>query len=622
MKFNKYIFHSYKASHYKTFLNRILLACMISILLVIILLYNLYYLQITLFQKYNIASQNNYSKLVKIIPNRGFIYDRNNIPLAINQAYYQLIIIPRNMTNIQNTTFILKKILNITININEINNLKKKHRNNDTIPIVLMKNLNEKQIAMFVANKYRLPGVYLQTYMKRLYPFGSLFAHTVGYVTRMSAENNISNIDADYHINNIPFVGKVGIEQYYENILHGKIGYKKNIMNNKGHIIYQNIIQHARNGNDIYLTLDVKLQKYITSLISNYRIAIIISNPQNGDVLALISNPTFNPNLFSHNITQKQFNILKNNPHKPLLNRVTQGIYPPASTVKPYLAIAALTEGIVNPHTIIFDPGWWKIPMQHQLFKDWKRYGHGYINIVHALTESSDVFFYKVAYNMGIDKIFYWMSQFGFGRKTNIDLNNEIPGNLPNKYVETKKKHIQWHIGDTISVGIGQSYWNATPIQINKMLTILINNGVLKKLHILQSLKINNNKCSIQPKPIKIINNINKQFWHLVKQGMYRVAHTRRGTMYIYFRGAKYKIAAKTGTAQVYNLKNKHINNVQRLQNKLSDHKLIIAFAPINNPTVAISIVIENHNNREIILGHLIRKIFDYIFQHHKDFNI
>ncbi|QJC30484.1 penicillin-binding protein 2 [Enterobacteriaceae endosymbiont of Neohaemonia nigricornis] len=630
MKWHSYLLKN-AASKQKTLFYRIFIIINISVLLLLILLFNLYYLQIKSFNKYLIASQNNYTKLSRIIPHRGMIYDRNGIPLAINQTYYRIYAIPLRIKDINKTLIILKRLFpfnqNLNINLNKlITFIKDKKQSDKYTPIILLQELNEIQIAKFIINQHNLSGIYLQKYHKRLYPFKSLFAHLVGYVVQDNIKNNTYyqqyNESMENILNNISIVGRTGVEKYYDNILYGIPGYKKSVINNKGEIIYTKIVQKVLSGRDIYLTVDVKLQKYINSIISNYRIAIIISNPQNGDILTMISNPSFDPNIFMNIFDQKIFNRLLRNPNKPLLNRVIQGIYPPASTVKPYLALIGLKLGIININTIMYDPGWWKIPKNYKFYKDWKKQGHGYINLHHAIIESSDTFFYKLAYNMDIVQIYKWMSKFGFGHKTGIDLNNEQSGNLPN--INWKKKFInnQWYIGDTISVGIGQGYWNTTPIQIHKALTILINNGITKKMHVLKYIDMKKDKYCFHSSNVNSVNGIPQEYWDIIKKGMYGVAHNKHGTIHPYFTAVKYTLAAKTGTAQVFSLKNKNVNNIQVMQEQLKDHKLIIAFAPYNNPKIAITIVIENNNNHDLLIGKLLRKIFDYIFQHYNGFEI
>ncbi|QJC29594.1 penicillin-binding protein 2 [Enterobacteriaceae endosymbiont of Plateumaris pusilla] len=604
------------------FFKRIIISLIIIIILLFILLFNLYNLQINNFNYYQKKSKKNYIKLFPLEPTRGLIYDRNGIILAMNKIYYKLSIIPSS--NIKNT---IKQIIElqsiIYLSNNDINLFIKKFEKNNLRPITLKLHLSDIETSKFFFNKYKFPNIFLKTYQKRFYPYGKLCAHIIGYVSKINNEDLQDLIKKHKKNNyiNTKNIGKVGIEKYYEDILHGVTGYKKMEVDNAGHIIRQISQKLPYSGGDIILTIDIKLQKYITSLIpNNIRSAIVVSYPKNGSILAMVSTPSFNPNLFINGITKKDLNILLNNKNKPLINRVIQGIYPPASTVKPYISIAALKLKLIDENTIIFDPGWWKIPKYNTSYKDWKKTGHGYLNIIKSLEESADTFFYQIAFNMGINKLHFWMEKFGYGKLTDIDLFNEKSGNLPTQ--EWKLNHIQdsWCQGDTISVGIGQSYWNATPIQMLKALMILINNGVVKQPHLLKEIKINNKYYPFKSKHYSSINNIPYKYWYLVKTGMYGVANHSNGTAYKSLSSSKYKIAAKSGTAQVFNLKNKNIHNIHLIKENLRDHKLLIAFAPYENPQIAIVIIIENNNS--LLIGNIMRKIFDYIFLHKKDYKI
>ncbi|QJC31728.1 penicillin-binding protein 2 [Enterobacteriaceae endosymbiont of Donacia tomentosa] len=600
------------------FSKRILISIQISSLLLIVLIYNLYNLQITNFNKYNIRAKKNYTKNLYVEPSRGFIYDRNGVPLAINKINYQLEVIPNNIKNISKTVTDLYKIIKFNNSKeNIITFLEKKKKHDQFIPVVLKTNLTDIEIAKFSINRYKLSGVYLQIYQKRFYPYKNAFSHVIGYVSIISSKDvknlkkkNISN----RYFSNV-LIGKTGIEKYYEHFLHGEKGHKKVAINSKGDIIYTIYKKKPYSGHDIYLTIDLKLQKYIYSLMADSRSAVIISNPKNGNILAMVSTPSFNPNIFINGLNRKNLNILLNNPNKPLINRTIQGIYPPASTIKPYLSLTALKLNLIGKNTILFDPGWWKIPKTNKSYKDWKKNGHGYLNVIKALQESSDSFFYRIAYDLGINKIHDWMVKFGYGQLTNIDLYNEKLGNMPTKKWKIKNIQAPWYIGDTISVGIGQSYWNATPIQMHNALIILINNGVLSRLHLLKKIIASNNVYYYKPKHQKIISTpIN--IWNIIKHGMYNVANKKKGTMYTYLHSTKnYKIAAKTGTAQVFSLKNKKIYNINTIEERLRDHKLVIAFAPFNNPIIAMTIIIENNNSHKILIGVTTRKIFDYILK-------
>ncbi|QJC29147.1 penicillin-binding protein 2 [Enterobacteriaceae endosymbiont of Plateumaris rustica] len=617
MKLDFNIFR-YNIKKSQIFFKRMILLVVIIILFISILLFNLYNLQIKKFSYYERKSKKNYIRLLPLEPMRGLIYDRNGILLAINVTHYKLAILPAQTKNIIQKIIKLQSI--ISLSNKDIYIFIKKLKKNTFHPVILKSNLSDIEVAKFFLNKYKFSGFFLKSYQKRFYPYGKLCAHFLGYVSTIDSQDLHNLIKQKKRKNYIlsKNIGKTGIEKYYENILHGITGYKKMEVNNQGHIMRQISQKLPYAGYDIFLSIDIKLQRYITSLIpNNVRSAIIVSNPKDGSILAMVSTPSFNPNLFVNGFMKKDFNILFNNKNKPLINRVIQGIYPPASTVKPYISIAALKIGLIDENTIIFDPGWWKLPRYNKYYKDWKKTGHGYLDIIKSLEESADTFFYQIAFDMGINKIHYWMKKFGYGELTNIDLFDEKLGNLPTKQWKLDNKQDYWCLGDTISVGIGQSYWNTTPIQMIKALMILINNGIVKQPHILKYIKVNNKYYPFIFKHYSSIKNIPYKYWNLVKKGMYGVANHKNGTAYKSLSSSKYKIAAKSGTAQVFNLNNIKKYNIHMIKGNLRDHKLMIAFAPYNNPKITIVIIIENNNG--LLIGNIVRKIFDYIFIYNKN---
>ncbi|QJC35770.1 penicillin-binding protein 2 [Enterobacteriaceae endosymbiont of Donacia sparganii] len=607
----------------KIFLQRLKILIKIFLIFLLILIYNLYCLQVKSHKKYKVQSKKNYISFFFLKPNRGLFYDRNGVILAKNKIFYQIKIKPNNTDIFFKNIIILQKLLKLKINIyNLINFIKKKIKYNPLKSIILKIDLSNVQISKFLVNKYKFPGISLRSYQKRFYPQGYLFAHVIGYINSINYKKKIifKKKSSVKNYNDTSSIGINGTEKYYEKELYGTPGYQKIAVNNIGLYQYSICEKKAYTGSDIYLTIDYNLQKYVYSLMNDKKGAVIISDPRNGEILAMVSTPSFNPNIFIDNIKENNLNDILQSDENPLINRAIQGIYPPASTVKPYIALLALNLNLINKNTILFDKGWWKIPKFNQIYRDWKKNGHGYLNIIKALQESSDSFFYRLAYNLGINKIDKWMIKFGYGKLTNIDLYNEQLGNMPTKQWKFQNTQIPWYIGDTISVGIGQSYWNATPIQIHQALTILINNGVNKPLHLYKKKKLNNIFEYYSPPKYKKVVDLPLRYWNIIKEGMYNVVNKKNGTMYKYFFSAKnYSVAAKTGTAQVFNLKNKKKYNINTIEKKLRDHKLIIAFAPFKNPKIAITIIIEN-SDKNISIGNITRKILDYIFKHKKDF--
>ncbi|UAJ64850.1 peptidoglycan DD-transpeptidase MrdA [Candidatus Schneideria nysicola] len=603
------------------FLHRILIAIFVILLLNGILISNIYYLQIICFEKYRARSNENRIKILPLFPNRGMIYDRNGIPLALNRTIYQLEIIPEKIKDINKTVNDLQSIMDITVeDIMHFEKERKRARRFSSIPI--KGNLSEIQHAIFSINQFHFPGVEIKSYQRRYYPYNTILTHAIGYVSKMNL-SEIKNFQPkgllSHSINNYD-IGKLGIERYYEPILRGKMGYKEIEVNNYGKIIRQLRKKLPYPGKNIYLTLDIHLQCYVQKLLMNSRGAVIVVDPQDGGILSLVSNPSYNPNLFVEGISKKDYLGLINDENCPLINRVTQGLYPPASTVKPYISVSAMTLGIINKNFSLFDPGWWKLPNSEKRYRDWKRCGHGQINVTKAIEESADTFFYQIAYDLGIDRLSEWMKKFGYGQYTGIDLLEESMGVMPNRDWKKHRFKKPWYQGDTIPVGIGQGYWTATPIQMSKALMALINNGLLRTPHLLLGIQdhegikpYKQHSCSQIGDPYSI-------FWKIVKDGMYGVANRPNGTAYRNFFNAPYKIAAKSGTAQVYSLKKNEFYNAKKVSKKLRDHKLMIAFAPYDKPRVGVVVILENGSG-DLTAGSVTRKIMDYIFIQENNLN-
>lgn len=595
------------------FVRRALVAFIGILLLSGVLVTNLYHLQVVRVDDYRTRSNANRIKLVPIAPSRGIIYDRNGIPLALNRTIYQLELVPDKVDNLQDTLAALKPIVNLTDDdLENFEKERKRSRRFTSIPVKTA--LSDVDVARFAVNQYRFPGVEVKGYQRRYYPYGSALTHVLGYVSkindkdveRLTKEEKIADYAATRDI------GKLGIERYYEDILHGKPGYEEVEVNNRGRVIRQLHEQPPQAGQDIYLTIDLNLQIYVEKLLEGSRAAVVIIDPRDGGLRALVSTPSYDPNLFVDGISTKDYRALLNDPNKPLINRATQGLYPPASTVKPYIAASALSANVITPTSSLFDPGWWQLPGSEKRFRDWKKWGHGRLNVTKSLEESADTFFYQVAYDMGIDRLAEWMNKFGYGEYTGIDLAEERSGNMPTREWKQKRFKRPWYQGDTIPVGIGQGYWIATPIQMAKALTTLINDGNVKTPHLLYSARNSGIVVPYRQQEASRLSDVRASYWEIAKDGMYGVANRQNGTAHKYFADAPYKIAAKTGTAQVFGLKENETYNAHKIAEHLRDHKLLTAFAPYNNPKIAISIVLENGGAGPAISA-LVRQMLDHI---------
>ncbi|XKM13657.1 penicillin-binding protein 2 [Orbaceae bacterium ac157xtp] len=605
-------------------MRRALVAFAFIVVMIFILLITLAHLQIFSYGYYNTKSNNNRIEIIPIPPKRGIIYDRNGTPLAINNTIYQLNITPDKIPDLTDQLEQLKEIVNLTDE--DIETFQKErlgyksHR-----PVPLKNHLTQEEIARFLVNQHLFPFVNITGTQHRYYPYGSALTHVVGYVSKINSQDKARLEEQDRLTDYVGTlnIGKIGIERFYETTLHGTPGHEEVEVNNRGKIV--NLLERhpPKAGKDIYLTIDLNLQLYIERLLNGRRASVVAIDPNNGEVLALYSSPSYDPNLFVGGISTKRYKELLENPDKPLFNRAMLGTYPPASTVKPFIAVSALSEGVITPKTVVNDPGYWQLPNTEKRYRDWMRWGHGKVDVVKAIEESVDTYFYQVAYDLGIDRLHFWGTKFGFGVKTGIDLsdNEEARGIMPNREWKKNRHKLAWLPGDTIPVGIGQGYWTATPLQLAKALTILVNEGKTYTPHLLLKQQedvntdLNTTLASIPPKTEaenNLQNVVDARYWQLAKQGMFKVMFGSRGTARKVYADAKYQAAGKSGTAQVYGLKADETYNANDVAEHLRDHALFIAYAPYDKPKIVLAVVLENGGGGSTQGGAVAKKILDF----------
>jgi penicillin-binding protein 2 len=608
-------FRNFEAEE-KLFARRAIVAFALVVICFTILGVNLYRLQVDEHGYYQTRSNENDIKMIPIAPTRGLIFDRNGIPLVRNVSWYDIHITPYKIDNMQETLKELTPIVDLTPE--EIETFEHELKQNSRYkPVELKAELTDEEVARFAVNQFRFTGVTVDTYQDREYPYGPDLAHVLGYVSkindndykRLNAAGVGENYAADHNI------GKQGIEGYYESLLHGKTGYQEVEVDNHGRIVRVLKEVPPVAGQNITLTLDLHLQQYVESQLAGQRAAALIEDPHDGSVLAMVSAPSYDPNPFVKGISYKAYKTLLQNKDLPLINRVTQGLYPPASTVKPYMAMSALLNKVITPSTTFFGAPTWTLPGTDRKYRDWKKSGHGMLDVTRAIEESADTFFYQVAFMMGIDRIHTMLSQFGYGKSTGIDLNEEYAGLLPSREWKQKvHKHV-WYQGDTVSVGIGQGYWVATPIQMVKAMVALINNGRVINPHLLEK---SQRGTVVQPYQAKLpqpqIGDAKSPYWSLVRHAMFGMANASNGTGYKYFHTAPYGIAAKSGTSQVFSLKQNQVYNAKMTPMRLRDHIFYTAFAPFNDPKVAVALILENGGNEGVTAAPLMRNILDHIF--------
>ncbi|MDP2574819.1 penicillin-binding protein 2 [Vibrio penaeicida] len=609
------------------FSRRALVAFMGIVALMGVLLVNLYNIQVNQFQDYKTRSNDNRIKVVPIAPNRGLIYDRNGILLAENRPIFSLELTPEKIKDIDETIIQLSTFLEISDErITRFHKERKRTRRFKSVP--LLNQLTEEQVALFSVNQHRFPGVEVNATLKRYYPYGKVLTHVLGYVSRIN-DRDLQRLEREDKVANYQAtrdIGKLGIERFYEDLLHGTAGYQEVEVNNRGRIIRTLKYVPPIPGQDIVLNLDIKLQQYLYDLLDGRRGSAILLDPTDNGVLAMLSSPSYDPNSFVHGISGKDYRALLEDKDRPLVNRATLGIYPPASTVKPFIAVAALQEKVITTKTTRNDPGYWRIPnSKTRPFRDWLRWGHGRVDILKSIEESVDTFYYQIAYDMGIDRISTWMMLFGFGDFTGIDIHEESKANMPTREWKMARHRQPWYQGDTIPVGIGQGYWTATPMQLAKATSVLVNKGEVIAPHLLRATIDKTQEPHVTTAaPIESyppVEGVSKRYWTVALEGMRLANHGKKGTARRAFAKAEYMTGGKSGTAQVFGLKEDEEYNADELAEHLRDHALYTGFAPFDDPEVIVTVVLENAGGGSSNGAPVAREIFDHVLIDSKDGN-
>ncbi|ENU34897.1 penicillin-binding protein 2 [Acinetobacter sp. CIP 102529] len=585
---------------------RIFFAIFIVVICLLILICRYAYLQIVHYDDFTTASDKNRIRLQPLAPARGYIYDRNGVLLADNYPVFTATLSRADVSDIDDTINRLIPVLGLTEeDVERFKSRVKTARKTERIAIKL--NLNEADIAKFSEVKYAFPGVKIETQMTRYYPHGELFAHVLGYVGRIN-DKELKSIDKDLYAGT-NLIGKIGVEKSYEELLHGTPGYESVEADAHGNIL-RNLGRKAPiRGNDLYLSIDYGLQMVAAQQLADRRGAIVAMDPRTGEILALVSSPSFNPNLFVTGISSKDYSGLRDNLDQPLYNRAVQGVYPPGSTIKPMFGLGGIHYGLVDWGTAISDPGYFNLPGDSHRFRDHKKTGHGAVNLHKAEVVSCDTYFYILSYRMGIEKMNDWMRQFGFGEKTGVDLPSESSGLYPSPEWKMRTRKSKWLKGETISVSIGQGAFTATPLQLAMATAITANKGSHVTPHVLRDNK-GAKKFTVHNAPDgKIQFNGTEQDWLNMHAAMIDVIQT--GTGRGIKGGLQYSIAGKTGTAQVKSIAQGKRYNEAALSSRQWDHGLFVGFAPADTPEIAIAVVWENGKHGGSA-AQLARPVFDY----------
>ncbi|MGB0845565.1 MAG: penicillin-binding protein 2 [Thiolinea sp.] len=603
------------------FNSRAIVAAVLVLLALLGIAGRLYVLQITGHEQYTELSKKNYQKRIPVPPIRGLIYDRNGVQVADNHAQYVLEVVRDSVPDQNNDgkkrwadlQLMLKRLSKIVpLSEKEIRIFNQQvQRRSRYQPTPLKENMSDEEVARFAVNKLRFPGVNLERRMQRYYPLGTIASHVIGYVGRID-ERDLKRLDPENYAGT-SHVGKIGIEAAHEDRLHGHTGWQ--VVEVDAHGKHKDLLEETNpvGGQDLILGLDINLQIKAETLLKGERGAIVAIDPRTGELLAMASVPTFDPNLFVDGISHKNYKKLRDNPDRPLYNRALQGSYPPGSTIKPMVSLAGLYEKTIWPGKRVYDPGFFQIPGHKHRYRCWKKVGHGSLDMDHAIAKSCDTFFYDMAYRMGVEKFSGFMNLFGFGEKTGIDLTSESNGLMPTPAWKQRRHKQHWYPGDTVNIGIGQGYWLATPLQLAHATATVAMRGKRIRPRVLRGVRTVKDQPETLLKP-NVVGHVpvqNDRHWKMVIDGMIHVMHSDYGTARNSGKDAAFTIAGKTGTAQVFGIAQNSKYDASRLAKRLHDHSLFVGFAPAENPRIAVSVIVENGGGGSKVAAPTARKIID-----------
>ena len=577
-----------------------------------------FYLQVVQHAHFETLAESNRIAIVPVVPNRGVITDRNGVVLAQSYSAYTLEITPARVRNLDETIDQLAEFVDVQPrDRRRFRKLLEESKNFESLPI--RTKLTDEEVARFAVNRYRFPGVDIKARLFRHYPFGEVASHVVGYIGRINDKDNerIADWDETANYKGSDYIGKVGIELSYERELHGTTGVEDVEVDSGGRAVRTLKRMPPIAGNNLTLSLDIGLQQTAEAAFGDRRGALVAIDPTSGDVLAFVSKPGYDPNLFVDGIDAANWQELNESPDKPLLNRPLRGAYPPGSTIKPFLALGALTSGKRTPSQAIHDPGFFQIPGQAHRFRDDKPGGHGSVDMYKSIVVSCDTYYYMLANDTDIDDTARFMSKLGFGQKTGIDIEGELTGVLPSREWKRQRfagknyreEHRKWYLGDSISAGIGQGYNAFTPIQLAHAIAMIANDGVGYTPHLVktvQSVKTGEvreiasepaSRLTVKPEHLAIIRNA-------------LVGVNKEGTSAAAFRGAQYVSGGKTGTAQVFSLKGEKYSE-HRVDERLRDHAWFMAYAPADHPKIALAVLVENGGFGAQAAAPIARKVID-----------
>ncbi len=596
----------------RLFNSRVLLGLICVVILLSLLIGRMAHLQLDNHDHFTTLSEKNRVRLLPEPPIRGLIFDREGRILAENMPTYTLVIIPELVEDIENTIASLAEIIEISeYDITRFKKLRKRGRRFHSIP--LRYRLSDGEVARLAVDRYRFPGVDVEARLMRHYPYDELSVHALGYVGRIN-ERELAHLDQAQYAGT-DYIGKAGIEKAYEKLLHGEVGYKQVETNSRGRILRMLEYVPPVPGDSIHLTLDMDMQRAAKVAMNGENGAVVALDPRNGQVLTMISTPEYNPNWFVNGIDTARYNKLSQSQEQPLFNRFLQGKYPPGSTLKPFTGLGAMELGLLDEHDHSNCHGWMTLPGGERRYRDWKKQGHGRTNMEKAIVESCDVYFYELAMKMSIDQMYDFLVQFGFNQRTGVDLGGESSGLTPSSEWKKRIKGERWYLGETLISSIGQGFNLTTPLQLAVATGTLAMGG--KRMYPQLLLQTEDTLSgALQPQTIKQSHQVtvnNPENWAYMVESMLKVVSSPRGTAHK-IRSKTFTIAGKTGTAQVFGIAQDAEYDADKIAKKLRDHALFIGFAPVDNPEIAIAVIVENGGSGGSVAAPVARAVMDVYF--------
>ncbi|AOS97136.1 Stage V sporulation protein D [Microbulbifer aggregans] len=600
----------------RLFRNRMLVALVGVVVLLGVLVARFYNLQVVNYDDYRTQSDENRIQVRPVSPTRGLIYDRNGALLADNRPSYTLAVVRERVRDMDGTLELIGRL--VQLDDADVDKFRQRlQRRRPFEPVPLRYRLTEEEIARISVNEFRLPGVSVEAELVRYYPMTDLFAHSVGYVGRISERELTDFSEEDVRrYRGTQSIGKVGLEKSYEDVLLGEVGFENVETNARGRVLRVLERHDPEPGSELTLHMDARLQQVATEALGENRGSVVAIDVKTGGVLAFVSKPSFDPNLFVTGISFKDYKALRDSIDVPLFNRAIQGQYPPGSTLKPLMGLGGLAAGVIDRQTKVKDPGWYKLPNDTRLYRDWKRWGHGKkVDLIQALTESCDVYFYDMAHRWNIDGMHDIATRFGLGAKTGIDLPVERPGLFPSRAWKRGARGMPWFPGDNLNAVLGQGFVLATPLQLAVMTATIANRGTHYKPQVVMAVD------GVEQPP-EVLHHVEArpEHWDLIFEGMESVVYSTHGTGKKAGADLDFRVAGKTGTAQVVGIAQGEQYDSEALKERHRDHALFVAFAPVDDPQIAVAVLVENGETGGGVAAPVAREVFfDWLSRPYED---